>query len=711
MEAAGLMNHFPCIVIRGICDYSDSHKNKEWQGYAAMVAAAYAKDLLLRVQPKRIEAEKRIGLHTVAQKQLALQENILKHKLSEKEKECLQLFRHPTNTEGAGYEWYKNRVEARVEGTCEWFLTHGHFQTWLEEDSGPLLVSADPGCGKSVLARYLVDEILPKSSIICYFFFKDQDQNTVSQVICAILHQLFSNNLSLIKHAIEEFQKNSQSLVKLIGPLWSIFEKATQDPQAAPVIVVLDALDECDESEFMDLMLNIKRQVHSVKSDSRKLKFLLTSRPYNRITDKFRDLRNDFPFIHIPGEEESENISKEIGHVIQSRVNQLSIEKGLSVEIQTHLALKLSKVAHRTYLWIYPVFEYLEQKNFTKTIKGINRMFESLPKNVYDAYEQILAKSEDQLMVRRTLSIILAAEQPLTLSEMNVALAIDDETKFFNDLELEKGLDFASRLRTSCGLFISIHHDRVYFLHQSAREFLLADMLLPAINVSGSLWQHSFTREDSHRVLVEICVAYLDLFNNETIPTERTGEEVSQIGRYSLLKYSVVEWGNHYRKDCIGADDNITFAAIHITTPDSKAWSAWCRLFWGSTGRDPSEKVSSIMICSYMGLGSIVNLLVEKGADIETEDKDGQTPLSWASKNGHETIVKLLLGKEYGQTPLSWASKNGHETVVKLLLEKGADIKTKDKYGRTPLSWASENGHETIFKLLLEKRADIETRI
>ncbi|KAK4065374.1 hypothetical protein Trihar35433_7494 [Trichoderma harzianum] len=49
MEAAGLMNHFPCLVIRGICDYSDTHKNKEWQGYAAMAAAAYAKDLLLEI--------------------------------------------------------------------------------------------------------------------------------------------------------------------------------------------------------------------------------------------------------------------------------------------------------------------------------------------------------------------------------------------------------------------------------------------------------------------------------------------------------------------------------------------------------------------------------------------------------------------------------------------------------------------------------------
>jgi nucleoside phosphorylase len=46
MEAAGLIDHFPCVVIRGICDYSDTHKNDIWQGYAAATAAAYAKELL-----------------------------------------------------------------------------------------------------------------------------------------------------------------------------------------------------------------------------------------------------------------------------------------------------------------------------------------------------------------------------------------------------------------------------------------------------------------------------------------------------------------------------------------------------------------------------------------------------------------------------------------------------------------------------------------
>ena len=46
MEAAGLMNNLPCLVIRGICDYADSHKNKKWQPYAAATAAACAKEIL-----------------------------------------------------------------------------------------------------------------------------------------------------------------------------------------------------------------------------------------------------------------------------------------------------------------------------------------------------------------------------------------------------------------------------------------------------------------------------------------------------------------------------------------------------------------------------------------------------------------------------------------------------------------------------------------
>ena len=56
------------------------------------------------------------------------------------------------------------------------------------------------------------------------------------------------------------------------------------------------------------------------------------------------------------------------------------------------------------------------------------------------------------------------------------------------------------------------------------------------------------------------------------------------------------------------------------------------------------------------------------------------------------------------------AAQNGNEAVVKLLLEKGADMESKDKDGRTSLSWAAQNGNEAVVKLLLEKGADLESK-
>ncbi|KAM0562304.1 hypothetical protein ACHAPJ_001991 [Fusarium lateritium] len=60
-EAAGLMNHFPCLVIRGISDYADCHKNDRWQKYAAATAAAYAKELLEFVPVRNLQLMPRVG--------------------------------------------------------------------------------------------------------------------------------------------------------------------------------------------------------------------------------------------------------------------------------------------------------------------------------------------------------------------------------------------------------------------------------------------------------------------------------------------------------------------------------------------------------------------------------------------------------------------------------------------------------------------------
>jgi len=61
IEAAGLMSSFPSLVIRGICDYADSHKNKMWQSYTAATAAACAKEVLLAIPPAEVAKSPLIG--------------------------------------------------------------------------------------------------------------------------------------------------------------------------------------------------------------------------------------------------------------------------------------------------------------------------------------------------------------------------------------------------------------------------------------------------------------------------------------------------------------------------------------------------------------------------------------------------------------------------------------------------------------------------
>lgn len=55
MEAAGALNDFPCLVVRGISDYADSHKNDKWHDYAAAVAAAYARELFYHMPVEQVK--------------------------------------------------------------------------------------------------------------------------------------------------------------------------------------------------------------------------------------------------------------------------------------------------------------------------------------------------------------------------------------------------------------------------------------------------------------------------------------------------------------------------------------------------------------------------------------------------------------------------------------------------------------------------------
>lgn len=663
------------------------------------------------------------------QKNLQAQDALAQEKLFREEQkerqECHQLFRLTSSDKDTTYEWYKDRVENRVEDTCMWFLNHRHFKKWLEQDSGPLLVTADPGCGKSVLAKYLIDDILPQSATtVCYFFFKDQDQNTMRQALCALLHQLFSERRPLIKHAMREYRSDGKGLINNTRSLWRILHNAINDlPNTDSIVMVLDALDECAESEFEDLVRNIKEQFSDNRMDYSGLKYLLTCRPYEQIVSNFRSLLSTFPYIRIPGEEESDTISQEVDLVIIHQVDLLAEDKELSVQIKNELQTRLQQVTNRTYLWIYLIFDYLKKENFKKTQKAIMAIIMTLPGTINEAYNQILSKSKNDFVTRKALSIVLAASRPLTVAEMNVAVNID--FKSTHDLDLEDDKAFETRLRSCCGLFISVYQGRLYFLHQTAREFLI-DTTLSTATSTTLFWHHSITMRNSHALLAEICVLFLNLLNNNadlSTDTEMHRDYLS-LNHESFLYYSAEFWNTHFHEaNIVDTDDAIIPLALRICQPFSKSYSTWFDIYYKTqkvwNGNPGVVIITDLIVAAHLGHAALVTLLLAQGADIEAKDFYGRTSIIWASLNGHEAVVKLLLDKSADfevkdmylcKTALLCAVGAGHETVVRTLLKNGADVEAKEKNGRTSLLVAAEIGHETIIKQLLENGADVEAR-
>ncbi|KAJ3564785.1 hypothetical protein NPX13_g7729 [Xylaria arbuscula] len=609
------------------------------------------------------------------------------------------------------YVWYKNRVADRVPDTCLWFLNHNSYHSWLDADSGPLLVSADPGCGKSVLSKYLINSNfgfrVPKEAAICYFFFKEGDQNTIEQAFCALIHQLLCLRPQLTDHALRKYKQNGDKLASNTTALWRILQTAAADPNAGPIILVLDALDEClqDERNMKTLAGMIRTHFEEGPGN---LKILMTSRPYQNTVQHIQELEELYTSIRIHGEDESEIICKEINSVIEHRVGRM---KRFNNDFRIHLKQRLLRITHQTYLWIYLVFEYLESSTVKTTSRGLDEALRNLPITVEDAYEKILNRSQEPETTRKALFILLGTYRPLTLHEMQVALDINPKITSLKILDLESDQDFYNRLRNLCGLFVTKHDDKLYFLHQTAREFLLTISTSPPGPPANLGWAHSFSLRQAHTILAESCVTYI-ASHDLTILMQDEDSPASDIlpeSEVDFIEYSSNYWPNHIRLADLPDGADIVTLAARICQPDFRSfvWSCQDRYI-----RYFLDDCPSIYIASAFGLASVVRLLLSNGSDVELHYNHRETTLlALAAKYGHENVMKLLLAVDgidvnlqgiRGDTALWTAACEGQEGSVKLLLAiDGIDVNVQTKDGFTPLNQATSKGHEEIVKLLL----------
>ncbi|PGH16432.1 hypothetical protein AJ79_01763 [Helicocarpus griseus UAMH5409] len=739
MEGAGVWEIFPAVlVIKGVCDYADSHKNKRWQRYAAATAAAVTKCFLENWVPVFFGV-----LSPRVETWLPEKDPALKAREAGVLKKLDKL----------AYRDRKDRNPDRIPGTCEWFINHELFRDWKESNSSKMLwVSADPGCGKSVLAKYLADSALASAGnrTTGYFFFKDdsEEQRSVVTALCCILRQIFLQRRFLLSEAIiEKFETDGGTLTSSFGDLWDVLIRTAEDKHAGEIICILDAIDECGDQGRSQLTQALCK-LYSTSRDF-KLKFLLTSRPYSEIRREFQHLDvSGLPVIHLSGESEveMEKISKEIDIVIKARVKDICAKLRLKDDEKEILLQELMRVPNRTYLWVRLTLDVVEG-DIDISKNRITEIARNLPKTLDDAYEGILSKSRNVNEAKRLLHIIVAAARPLTLKEMNVALTIGENHRSYADLELKSEDRFRETIRDFCGLFVCIIGSHIYLLHQTAREFLIrrAAEGLTEISNGNNKWKNSLDQRESHRILLDICIRHLlftefetdspDILNEDNIYSEKILTILSQYtDDHIFFGYSAKYWPSHFHESNTEADA-MTPSLLKLCDVNSNRSFNWFRIYWMGGRTYLPQGFTTLMIASYCGLKRVVELLLEN-SDVDLNARDSMyraSALSRAAENGFDEVAKLLIkgtkrslggiikiplrkGAQidlldgYGRTPLSLASMGGHVAVAKLLLKSGARIDVRDENGLTPLAWAAYEGHEAVAKLLVEHGAELESR-
>lgn len=570
-----------------------------------------------------------------------------------------------------------------------------------------------PGCGKSVLARALIDEkkvcTETTASTICYFFFKDgQEQRTRgANALSALLHQLFENT-ALIAHALPIYERYGKELRDAFSELWELLLRSAEDSKAGGIICVLDALDESEEQsrhQLIDKLVQFFSHEQNCHNPL-KLKFLVTSRPYDDLELKFQRLLGVSTYMRFDGDEKSERIGEEINLVIDVKIP--DIMGGFNHEERKRICNRLKEMENRTYLWLFLTIDIIEKSpsNFRRK-SDIESLLSKLPARISDAYNRILEGSTDEAKARILLELIVAAKRPLSLEEANMALAMATRTsscRSQRDLELWPVETFGSTVRNWCGLFVSIHNRKLFLIHQTAREFLTRRS--EKSMTESQMWEGRMEMAAAHGTISRICLDYLTFQDVASSHQSRKDE-------CYLFDYAAKYWATHYSSQPAELAQSSLNAAMSLcnTSSPQKYWFSTC---YKSTGNFPSGW-TDLGIATELGLAQVAERLIDRGVDVNAQCAFPHTALTLASVKGEEQLVRILLDNGAdtnarggnNDCALYAASARGHDQIVRMLLDNGADVNAQDELNDYALLIESEEGYN---RMMLDSVASINIR-
>ena len=589
-----------------------------------------------------------------------------------------------------------------MRGTCEWILEEQQYQIWKEgQKSSFLWISGKSGCGKTVLASYLVERLRSVASqnelpcLVCCFFFNanNKDYKNFSIALSSLLYQLLvsmkqnARDNQLNKYVVPEYRSQGEAFMNQTSILWRIIASIVSDPDCGNVICIIDGLSDCGDSRvsFINSLARFFSEHGSVENESGFLKIIATTRyDIESSSSYLKRLKmvNMKSLVFAP--------EKDIEGCTEARAQKILLEKGLSKDLLSSSMKVLIQNRKNTLLSTSLVLDWLENIKNNDQKKLLERTSWALSNandEVNSIYEISLCECPDRVITKKLLQIVAVAAEPLTLEEINVAMKVkcgveSENTRCDNINE--------STIKQYCGILLRVLDSRVVFVHRTAREFLL----IPHQHgtKSSEKWEQSLSLVEANETLADICISHLlkpVFYSSPTLNTENVSVPdfeqriKAYVSKYPLLEYAAKHWAGHF--EAATEPNRLLGNALTLYEPLSGQFRMWFQVYWISTHATklPPKGITNLMVASHFGHLSVLQQLKEQKdkVDIKATDENGWTALHWSSQ------VETL-------------------EIAKVLLDLGADIDAESKSKRTPLDCAAGKGYEALVRLFLKRRED-----
>ncbi|KAI9778250.1 MAG: hypothetical protein M1839_008274 [Geoglossum umbratile] len=622
-------------------------------------------------------------------------------------------------------------LRRRQEGTGKWLLDADEFKKWLDGTERILWCYGIPGAGKTVLTSVIVDYLersfAQEDVAIAYIYcsYKRQKVQTDINLIASLLQQLVQKGSSIPKKVLSLYRDRTRK-----PPTLNEFSKLLQSEirRFSRVFVIIDALDECTDGDgtrgrFLAELRKLQPDIH----------LLVTSR---HMTIPERDFEEAMRVeIRARDEDVEKHLESRIG-----RESRLTSYVKRDPSLRGTIISTIVKKARGMFLLAQLHMDTLATK---ATPKDVRKALETLPKELDGTYREAMKRIEnqnvdDKHLAERVLSWISFALEPLTVGELQHALAVEpDEPALDEDNIPDEGL-----LTSVCAGMVTVDQESnvIRLVHYTTQEYF------ERIKTSRF--------PDAQTNIATACLTYIsfDVFAEGYC---RSSQELEiRLQKYPLLEYAARHWSDHA---CGEPEEAIKELALRFLSQSSKvmcyAQATHARARHFGDGPYFVKQTTGLHVVASTSLMKVMRLLLERG-DVEADSRDeycwtpllisardgnmaaaqlllecsevdansktnnGLTPLWLAASNGNEVVTRLLLERAgieaearnvLGETPLLEAARGGHKAVVRLLLGRGdVDANSEDCDGRTPLLVAAEGGHEAAVRLLLE-RGDVNT--